>query len=150
MIMTDQDHDGSHIKGLLMNFIHYFYPSLLRVPGFLLEFITPIIKATKIGSSVNKTTQRSFYTMPEYENWYDNEMRGNVRGWQIKYYKGLGTSTTREAQEYFTNIESNRKTFSWLDDVDGDVIDLAFSKKKADERKMWLQNYVPGTYRDHS
>ena len=47
MIMTDQDHDGSHIKGLIMNFFHHFYPSLLKVPGFLLEFITPIVKATK-------------------------------------------------------------------------------------------------------
>ena len=45
MIMTDQDHDGSHIKGLIMNFFHHFYPSLLQLPGFLLEFITPIVKA---------------------------------------------------------------------------------------------------------
>ena len=44
MIMTDQDHDGSHIKGLIMNFFHHFYPSLLKIPGFLLEFITPIVK----------------------------------------------------------------------------------------------------------
>lgn len=44
MIMTDQDHDGSHIKGLIMNFLHHFYPSLLRIKGFLLEFITPIVK----------------------------------------------------------------------------------------------------------
>ena len=42
MIMTDQDHDGSHIKGLLINFLHAHFPSLLKVPGFLLEFITPI------------------------------------------------------------------------------------------------------------
>lgn len=39
-----QDHDGSHIKGLIMNFLHAFYPSLLQIPGFLVEFITPIIK----------------------------------------------------------------------------------------------------------
>ena len=45
MIMTDQDTDGSHIKGLIMNFFHHFYPTLLKVPGFLLEFITPIVKA---------------------------------------------------------------------------------------------------------
>jgi DNA topoisomerase-2 len=44
MIMTDQDHDGSHIKGLIMNYLHHFYPSLLQVPGFLVEFITPIVK----------------------------------------------------------------------------------------------------------
>jgi DNA topoisomerase-2 len=47
MIMTDQDHDGSHIKGLLINFIHHFWPSLLKIPGFLKEFVTPIIKVTQ-------------------------------------------------------------------------------------------------------
>ena len=44
MIMTDQDHDGSHIKGLLINFLHHFWPSLLQIPGFLQQFITPIVK----------------------------------------------------------------------------------------------------------
>lgn len=44
MIMTDQDHDGSHIKGLIMNFLHAHYPELLQLPGFLAEFITPIVK----------------------------------------------------------------------------------------------------------
>ena len=44
MIMTDQDHDGSHIKGLIMNYFHTFYPSLMKLPGFLIEFITPVIK----------------------------------------------------------------------------------------------------------
>ena len=34
-------------QGLIMNFFHHFYPSLLKVPGFLLEFVTPIVKATK-------------------------------------------------------------------------------------------------------
>ena len=30
MVMTDQDHDGSHIKGLIFNFVHHFWPSLLQ------------------------------------------------------------------------------------------------------------------------
>lgn len=42
--MLAQDHDGSHIKGLLINFIHSFWPSLLKIPSFLVEFITPIVK----------------------------------------------------------------------------------------------------------
>ena len=50
MIMTDQDHDGSHIKGLIMNFLHHFYPSLLKIKGFLLEFITPIVKVGLLSS----------------------------------------------------------------------------------------------------
>lgn len=44
-----QDHDGSHIKGLIMNYFHHFYPSLLKLPGFLVEFITPIIKVCREG-----------------------------------------------------------------------------------------------------
>jgi DNA topoisomerase-2 len=52
MIMTDQDHDGSHIKGLIMNFLHHFYPSLLKVNGFVQEFITPIVKVPVFPSSL--------------------------------------------------------------------------------------------------
>ena len=35
MIATDQDEDGIHIKGLLFNLFQYFWPSLLKVDGFL-------------------------------------------------------------------------------------------------------------------
>lgn len=63
MIMTDQDHDGSHIKGLLINFIHHFWPSLFKLAGFLQEFVTPIIKASK------GPEQKVFFTIPEYQHW---------------------------------------------------------------------------------
>lgn len=52
-----------------------------------------------------------FYTMPEYESW--KEEVGSARGWTIKYYKGLGTSTGKEAKEYFAALDSHRKTFIW-------------------------------------
>ncbi|GLC69283.1 hypothetical protein PLESTF_000811300 [Pleodorina starrii] len=143
MIMTDQDHDGSHIKGLIMNFMHSFFPSLLRIPGFMLEFITPIVKARRGGVT------KVFYSMPEYEAWKES-LDNNTRGWDIKYYKGLGTSTKEEAQEYFSKLEQHRKEFVWTGDDDGDAIELAFSKKRVDDRKEWLSNFVPGTFLDQS
>ena len=81
MIMTDQDHDGSHIKGLIVNFLHAQFPSLLEVPGFLQVFITPIVKATR-GKTVH-----SFYTLPEFDAWVQKQPGGRATGWAIKYYK---------------------------------------------------------------
>ncbi|KAL2478354.1 DNA topoisomerase 2 [Forsythia ovata] len=142
MIMTDQDHDGSHIKGLLINFIHSFWPSLLRIPSFLVEFITPIVKATHKNGE-----KRSFYTMPEYESWKES-LGDKARSWSIKYYKGLGTSTDKEGKEYFKDLEKHKKDFVWADDNDGEAIELAFSKKKIEARKNWLRQFEPGTYLD--
>ncbi|KAF9593284.1 hypothetical protein IFM89_021040 [Coptis chinensis] len=145
MIMTDQDHDGSHIKGLLINFIHSFWPSLLKIPSFLLEFITPIVKAAKTTN--NKQEVKSFYSMPEYESWKES-LGGSTRGWSVKYYKGLGTSTNVEGQEYFHDLDRHKKDFVWGDEEDGDAIEMAFSKKKIEARKNWLRQFEPGTYLD--
>ncbi|URE07085.1 hypothetical protein MUK42_20585 [Musa troglodytarum] len=147
MIMTDQDHDGSHIKGLLINFIHTFWPSLLKVPSFMVEFITPLLKAT---NNKNKTVL-SFYSMPEYEAWKES-LGGNANGWSIKYYKGLGTSKSEEGKEYFKAIDKHKKDFVWVDEQDGDAIELAFSKKKIEARKNWLRQFearcMPDNYLD--
>lgn len=147
MIMTDQDHDGSHIKGLLINFLQVQFPSLLKIPGFLIEFITPIIKVFK-GNPRRPTKSCSFFTMPEYEVW--KEEHKHERGWECKYYKGLGTSTTEDAQVYFRDLDRHLKEFHVMQDNEADLIELAFSKKKADERKEWLRQFKPGTYLDHS
>uniref|UniRef100_A0A665VQA1 DNA topoisomerase 2 n=1 Tax=Echeneis naucrates TaxID=173247 RepID=A0A665VQA1_ECHNA len=133
MIMTDQDQDGSHIKGLVINFIHHNWPSLLR-HNFLEEFITPIIKAS------HKKTQLSFYSIPEFNAW--KESQPNHKSWKIKYYKGLGTSTSQEAKEYFSDMQKHRIPFKYSGPKDDEAITLAFSKKKVEERKEWLTNFM--------
>ncbi|XP_060519505.1 DNA topoisomerase 2 isoform X2 [Cylas formicarius] len=133
MIMTDQDQDGSHIKGLVINFIHYNWPELLR-QNFLEEFITPIVKATKKGAEL------SFYSLPEFEEW--KSATPNHHTYRVKYYKGLGTSTSKEAKEYFTNMERHRIQFRYNGQEDDDHIVLAFSRKHIEQRKEWLTNFM--------
>ncbi|XP_054850787.1 DNA topoisomerase 2-alpha isoform X2 [Eublepharis macularius] len=133
MIMTDQDQDGSHIKGLLINFIHHNWPSLLK-HCFLEEFITPIVKASK-----NKE-ELAFYSIPEFEEWKTNVP--SHKSWKIKYYKGLGTSTSKEAKEYFAEMARHRIPFKYSGPEDDVAISLAFSKKKVEDRKEWLTNFM--------
>ncbi len=141
MIMTDQDHDGSHIKGLLINFLHYFWPSLLQIKGFLQQFITPIVKCTR-GKK-----EKSFFTIPQYEEWRSETNEG--KGWKIKYYKGLGTSTAAEAKEYFSDLATHEIDFEW-DDNATDMIDMAFAKKRVEDRKLWLLSMEAGTHIDYA
>ncbi len=49
MIMADQDHDGSHIKGLIINLFHTFWPALLKHEGFVQQFVSPIMKVAQHG-----------------------------------------------------------------------------------------------------
>jgi DNA topoisomerase II len=141
LILTDADVDGSHIKGLLINLFSVFWPELLEIPGFLMSLATPIIKAKK------QKSVKEFYTMTEFEKW--KETIENLNQWNIKYYKGLGTSTSEEAKGYFTDIEQKNIKYLNGDEKieDTDIlksvqkIELAFDKKKAEDRKFWLKSY---------
>jgi DNA topoisomerase-2 len=96
MILTDSDVDGSHIKGLIMNVFHYWWPSLLKL-NYIQSMRTPIVKATK-GKHVLE-----FFNQQDYDTWKSNASTG---GYQIRYYKGLGTSTSEEAKAYFRDLKT--------------------------------------------
>jgi DNA gyrase/topoisomerase IV subunit B len=167
LLLTDQDTDGSHIKGLFINMLHTLWPSLVKRENFIQSLNTPIVKAIK-GKDVI-----TFYNLTDYDNWKES---GETSGYKVKYYKGLGTSTSQEAKEYFIDIDTKLINYFWEkvkaefsdeekpeadsdDDSDedsdeepdpnifipvhddDDAIRLAFAKERADDRKKWLMAY---------
>ena len=136
MIMTDQDLDGSHIRGLLINLFHELWHELIAIPGFITYMATPIVKAHRVrGGAKGDVESRVFYSQYEYEQWREGE---GAKGWKVKYYKGLGTSTRDEAKDYFSKVNAVRFDY---DDKSDKSIDLAFNKQRADDRKEWLKGY---------
>jgi DNA topoisomerase-2 len=137
LLMTDQDLDGSHIKGLCINLFYSLWPELLKIPGFLGYMNTPIIKATR-GKTI-----KTFYSEQSYHTWKKNIV---IKGWHIKYFKGLGTSTAKEFKEYFK--DKKIIGFNYTKEGCFNSINMAFNKKLADQRKLWLQQYntltIPG------
>lgn len=77
--------------------------------------------------------------MTEYEQWKRKNSTG--RGWKIKYYKGLGTSSPQEAKDYFGALDRHRITFRWGGDADGQLLDMVFNRKRATEKKEWLARF---------
>jgi DNA topoisomerase-2 len=138
LFMTDQDLDGSHIKGLGINLFQSEWPTLASIPGFIGFMNTPILKAKK------GTTELNFYNDGEYNTWKEEN---DTNGWKLKYYKGLGTSTGKEFREYF---EKKKLVGFHLSEKSDDAIDMVFNKKRADDRKDWLKVYDRNAYLDTS
>lgn len=139
LIMADQDHDGSHIKGLVINFIHHFWPNLFSIPGFLQQFITPIVR---VWDAKRKNEPKlSFYSMPQYLEWKSGKTTAEISKLTIRYFKGLGTSDPSDGREYFANINVHRLFFRRDSAEDDDSIIKAFAKEKIEDRKQWITEF---------
>jgi len=128
----DADDDGTHIKGLLINLFEFFWPELLEL-NFLYDFVTPIVKIEK-GKKV-----KFFYKLADYDKW----KKTKAIGWFVTYYKGLGTIEASEIKDFFKTVNKYLIPFNY-DENPHNIIDLVFNDKRADDRKVWLNNYKPG------
>jgi len=139
LIMTDADTDGFHIKSLLVNFFSNGWPELLKT-DFISSLVTPIIKISKRNQII------PFYNLSDYKKWKEVNKDS---GWRVKYYKGLGTSTSTEAKEYFKSMKT--LNYKIEDQEDLKLLELAFSKTCADDRKKWiLQSIKEGSTLDYT
>ena len=127
IIMCDQDDDGSHIGGLILNFIDHFWPGLMDRTLRMSIFRTPLVK---VGT-------QSFYSTPEYEAW-----AATAAPHKAKYFKGLGTSSSADAKQYFSNLDTHLIPLTC--GADGrDALDLAFRRSRASDRRVWSANPAP-------
>ena len=134
-ILTDADTDGKHIGGLLLNFIHHLFPTLLqRKEPFIVDMMTPIAKF-----SIKGQKDLEFYDLNRADAFYKQNVSAGIK---VKYYKGLGTHSDEEIQEVF-----GKRVISYVKDEHADYsISKAFNPKSADLRKDWLEEYDPNTH----
>ena len=138
MFLTDSDLDGHHIKGLIVNLFHSEWNSLAKINGFLCFMNTPILRAKKGQQTL------LFYNSGEYESWKQSLSNHSTNGWTLKYFKGLGTSTSIEFKQYFANKKI--VDFEYNAETSDNAIDKVFNKKRADDRKQWLEQYDKNAY----
>lgn len=129
MVITDADVDGLHICGLIQNFFHSLFPSLLkRQEPFLVGMQTPIVRVY-LGKN-----DKLFYDEREYKKYVLLNADKKINK---KYYKGLGASNEKDVIETFgekiIEFYEDEKTF--------DTMNKVFHKKYSEQRKDWLEKY---------
>lgn len=127
VIAADFDPDGSHICGLVVNMFQQFWPDLIK-EDFLYRLKTPLIVAT------HGKTKKEFFNRIDYDNWATNAPKHTM-----KYFKGLGSFLTKDFIK-FMNDPRYLEPLTVENSLDFDSVDLAFDKKRADDRKEWLSN----------
>ena len=126
IITSDADYDGDKIAALLLVFAMHF-PELFD-QGLIYRVVTPIITATK-GKD-----HRVYYTREEYDK-YSKRLKGFV----IKYLKGIGTQTNADTIQMMTNPHLIKFTKDNMAEI---MLKKWFGKGEASTRKSMLKEDV--------
>lgn len=131
-IASDADVDGYHIAGLIVNFFDKYWPELVQ-HGFINILRTPVVLVT-----LKDKSHIEFFTERDYKEWEAGEGT-KLKGWSMKYYKGLSSWKTPQFAKFLENPEKYLFTLDFEDEEDANAIDLAFNAQRANDRKDWLE-----------
>jgi len=128
--MIQRQCDGIHIEGLLLNFFHHLFPSLMkRKQPYLISMKTPVVRVFNKGPNGKDLL---FYDENNYKKYNENNPKH-----KSKFYKGLGTNKQEDVSDTF-----GEKIVEYIEDEDTQKeINKVFNNKYADERKNWIAKY---------
>ncbi len=136
IILADADSDGLHIATLLAALFLRHFPALVRA-GHIFVAMPPLFRVD-VGKQV-------FYALDEEEKRIlleriENEkIRGAVH---VTRFKGLGEMNPPQLRESTIHPDTRRLVQLTMDDVGETrmLMDMLLSKKRASDRKAWLEN----------
>jgi DNA gyrase/topoisomerase IV subunit B len=171
VIFSDQDPDGAHIGGLIINVIHALFPSVLVLdPAYVQRFPTPLVRVTctaggsgtaglgagapgrrtsDAGSRGGAPASRSFYAKASFDEWWATQEPRAQSRYTVKYFKGLGTSTSALAREYFSHYHDNLVDIVWNAASDELMTRMFQSDNAAQRRSLLTTHYDPKSYVDY-
>jgi DNA topoisomerase-2 len=135
IIATDQDEDGKgNIRSHIANTIQTFWPSLMNL-NFVQFIITPLIRAYHKSG---RERVREFFSNEKYDQWAESGVDTDL--YEIVYYKGLSSHSTRETEQMAKNWDRMLYTF-FTDDKSEVLSEICFGKN-TNHRKQFLSTPV--------
>jgi DNA topoisomerase II len=132
-IAADADDDGSAIRALIINCFATRWPSLVA-KGFLAYLATPAIR---VSNPSNGEVVERFYSDSAFYEWAKTN-EAALKGMRVRHIKGLASSNDRDIKDDMITAPTIHIVF---DDTAEESLDLAFSSKRADDRKVWIENW---------
>jgi DNA topoisomerase-2 len=150
VLLADQDFDGGHIVGLVVNWVQYCWPSLLALrPDFIRRFATPLIIADRKKSVKTGTPQVKFLSIPAFKRWLIEDI-GRKTAYDFSYYKGLGGHSSKQGREYFKAYADYTVTIMYDAERDSETLENFFNDKRANTRKQLITEYSEDAALDYS
>ena len=135
VILADADSDGLHIATLLSALFLKHFPKLVR-EGHVFVAMPPLFRVD-VGKQV-------FYCLDETERdaMLQKIEREKIKGAvNVTRFKGLGEMNPPQLRESTIHPDTRRLVQLTIDDDDGtsQLMDMLLSKKRAADRKEWLE-----------